>query len=108
MERDNSTHNRGVATLQYVSTARPLRMGTEIRVRGRLIAKVLGQVAVGRAAGGDPFHDDYTEVGDTCLQTLVRILKLPALDCQRGALHGLGHLKHAQTARVVPDQRAAQ
>ena len=49
------------------------------------------------------FRDDYSEVAETCLQTLVRILSLPHVECQAGALHGLGHLKHAQTARVVSE-----
>jgi hypothetical protein len=51
----------------------------------------------------DKFHEDYTEISDTCFQTLVRILKLPDIECQAAALHGDGHLKHAQTARVVSD-----
>jgi hypothetical protein len=51
----------------------------------------------------DKFEDNYTEIADTCLQTLVHILSLPRAECQAGALHGLGHLKHAQTARVVSE-----
>jgi hypothetical protein len=51
----------------------------------------------------DKFRDDYTEVAETCLQTLVHILSLPQVECQAAALHGLGHLKHAQTARIVSE-----
>jgi hypothetical protein len=49
------------------------------------------------------FDDDYTEIADTCFETLVRILNLPQAECQRAALHGLGHLEHVQTARVVSE-----
>lgn len=51
----------------------------------------------------DKFEDDFTEIGETSLETLVRILSLPQVECQAGALHGLGHLKHPQTERVVSE-----
>jgi hypothetical protein len=51
----------------------------------------------------DEFHGDYSEVADICFQTLVRILRLPQVECQQAALHGLGHLKHAETAHVVSE-----
>jgi len=37
----------------------------------------------------------------TIFETLSRILELPDQECQRAALHGLGHLHHRDTALTV-------
>jgi hypothetical protein len=34
-------------------------------------------------------------------ETLSQILSLPSLECQRAALHGLGHLHHPDTEALV-------
>ncbi|MGD9630773.1 MAG: hypothetical protein AB7V18_16165 [Pyrinomonadaceae bacterium] len=38
---------------------------------------------------------------DVMFETLEMILKLPSIDCQFAALHGLGHLHHPNTASLV-------
>ena len=47
-------------------------------------------------------------VRDTFFRTLSRILALPSPECQHAALHGLGHLRHPDTAAVVAEYLAAQ
>lgn len=46
------------------------------------------------------------ELSTTMFETLSRILSLPDRECQRAALHGLGHLRHRDTSRVVADYLA--
>jgi hypothetical protein len=38
---------------------------------------------------------------DAMFETLAQILDLPSLECQRAALHGLGHLHHPDTETLV-------
>jgi len=50
-----------------------------------------------------PQQDDVRQVHDVMLDTLVRVLALEDRRCQGAALHGLGHLHHAQGARIVQE-----
>jgi hypothetical protein len=38
---------------------------------------------------------------DVIFETLNRILRLDSVPCQTAALHGLGHLHHPDTERVI-------
>ena len=40
-------------------------------------------------------------VQDAIFEALVQILGLDSLTCQRAALHGLGHLRHHETAKAI-------
>lgn len=42
-------------------------------------------------------------VQDAIFDTLLQILSLESLPCQRAALHGLGHLRHRETEKAVED-----
>lgn len=44
-----------------------------------------------------------TELEVAMFETLARILTLPDQECQRAALHGLGHLRHRGTTSVVAE-----
>ena len=48
-------------------------------------------------------HGDTRRVLDAMFGTLVRILELKSEPCQLAALHGLGHLQHPDTERVITD-----
>ena len=38
---------------------------------------------------------------DVIFETLARILALDSSNCQRAALHGLGHLHHPDTSKLI-------
>ena len=40
---------------------------------------------------------------DVMFETLTRILRFESETCQSAALHGLGHLRHPDTAAVIAD-----
>jgi hypothetical protein len=54
-----------------------------------------------RANGGD---DRYMQ--DVMFETLAKILQLNSIECQKDALHGLGHLHHPGTKELI-DQYVA-
>jgi hypothetical protein len=47
--------------------------------------------------------DKDVEVQQTIFETLCRILKLDSIECQKAALHGLGHLNHPSTEKTIGD-----
>jgi hypothetical protein len=49
-----------------------------------------------RANGGD---DQYMQ--DVMFETLTKILGLESIECQKDALHGLGHLHHPGTKELI-------
>jgi hypothetical protein len=52
----------------------------------------------------DPVNnEEHRRIQDTMFHTLVRILALDSEICQVAALHGLGHLRHPDTKKVIED-----
>jgi hypothetical protein len=43
------------------------------------------------------------KVQQAIFETLCRILRLPSKACQKCALHGMGHLRHADTKKVISE-----
>ena len=43
------------------------------------------------------------QIQDAMFDALLQILDLDSLPCQRAALHGLGHLRHRETAKAIED-----
>jgi hypothetical protein len=52
-------------------------------------------------ANGKPEDENGAQVQQAMFETLRRILKLESEDCQKSALHGLGHLKHPETEKTI-------
>jgi len=50
---------------------------------------------------GVPRDADDADVQEAMFQTLRRILGLESKACQTSALHGLGHLRHAQSSKAI-------
>ena len=46
-------------------------------------------------------NEDSRNVQNTAFETLRRILKIESISCQVAALHGLGHVRHPETASVI-------
>lgn len=46
-------------------------------------------------------NDANRRIQDVMLRTLEKILGLESRHCQAAALHGLGHLRHSEGARVI-------
>lgn len=51
---------------------------------------------------------DNIKVQDVMFETLTKILYLESEECQGAALHGLGHLRHPNTEKVIRDWIATQ
>lgn len=51
----------------------------------------------------DSYPADKIRIQDVMFETLKRILTIPSKACQGAALHGLGHLRHPATERVIQD-----
>lgn len=52
---------------------------------------------------GKPEDEDGAKIQQAMFETLRRILELDSEDCQKSALHGLGHLKHPETEKTIND-----
>ena len=52
---------------------------------------------------GIPAADDGKEIQQEMFMTLKRILEIDSENCQKSALHGLGHLKHPETEVTIKD-----
>lgn len=52
--------------------------------------------------------DDDKKIQDVMFETLTKILHLDSEECQGAALHGLGHLHHPNTEKVIRDWIATQ
>lgn len=52
--------------------------------------------------------DDVRKIQDVMFETLTKILYLESEECQGAALHGLGHLRHPNTEKVIRDWIATQ
>lgn len=52
--------------------------------------------------------EDDRKVQDVMFETLTKILHLKSEECQGGALHGLGHLRHPDTEKVIRNWIATQ
>ncbi|PZM83985.1 MAG: hypothetical protein DKT66_04910 [Candidatus Melainabacteria bacterium] len=52
--------------------------------------------------------EDNMKVQDVMFDTLTQILYLESEECQGAALHGLGHLRHPNTEKVIRDWIATQ
>lgn len=52
--------------------------------------------------------EDDRKIQDVMFETLTKILYLESEECQGGALHGLGHLRHPNTEKVIRDWIATQ
>ncbi len=44
---------------------------------------------------------EHQRIQDAMFHTLQKILLLDSVDCQSAALHGLGHLRHPDTAKII-------
>lgn len=52
----------------------------------------------------DPLNDEEDRrIQDAMFSTLVKVLSLDSETCQGAALHGLGHLRHPETERVIKE-----
>jgi hypothetical protein len=47
--------------------------------------------------------NDEKHIQKTILETCQRILKIKSAECQKGALHGLGHLGHPKAKEIIED-----
>ncbi len=54
-------------------------------------------------ANGKAEDEDGERVQQAMFETLKKILEIDSGDCQESALHGLGHLKHAETEQAIKD-----
>jgi len=45
--------------------------------------------------------DNHAQIQQTIFETLCRILKFESRECQKSALHGLGHLNHPLTEKTI-------
>ncbi len=52
--------------------------------------------------------EDDRNIQDVMFETLTKILYLDSEECQGAALHGLGHLRHPNTEKVIRDWIATQ
>lgn len=52
---------------------------------------------------GKPADEDGARVQQTMFETLKKILEIDSEECRQSALHGLGHLKHAETEAAIKD-----
>ncbi len=52
---------------------------------------------------GKPEDEDGAKIQQAMFKTLRRILELDSEECQKSALHGLGHLKHPETKKTITD-----
>jgi hypothetical protein len=52
--------------------------------------------------------EDDRKIQDVMFDTLTKILYLESEECQGAALHGLGHLRHPNTEKVIRDWIATQ
>jgi hypothetical protein len=50
---------------------------------------------------GKAEDEDGEEIQQIMFETLLKILEIDSVDCQKSALHGLGHLKHKDTEFVI-------
>lgn len=50
---------------------------------------------------GQPEDEDGARVQQTMFETLRKILEIDSEECQKSALHGLGHLKHPETEKTI-------
>ncbi|GAC1373951.1 MAG: hypothetical protein NVSMB40_10740 [Aquirhabdus sp.] len=46
---------------------------------------------------------EHQRIQNAMFTTLQKILLLDSYDCQGVALHGLGHLRHTDTAKIIND-----
>jgi hypothetical protein len=52
---------------------------------------------------GSSEDEDGAKVQRVMFETLKRILEIESEECQKSALHGLGHLKHSETEKTIND-----
>lgn len=52
---------------------------------------------------GKPEDEDGAKIQQAMFETLRRILELDTEECQKSALHGLGHLKHSEMEKTIKD-----
>ncbi|HEX8734953.1 MAG TPA: hypothetical protein VF721_06515 [Pyrinomonadaceae bacterium] len=52
---------------------------------------------------GAAADEDGIEIRQAMFETLKRILEIDSEDCQKSALHGLGHLRHPETEKTIND-----
>jgi len=52
---------------------------------------------------GQPEDEDGAQVQQAMFETLKKILTIDSEECQKSALHGLGHLKHPATEKTIQD-----
>ena len=54
-------------------------------------------------SNGKPEDENGAKVQQAMFETLRHILKIDSEECQKSALHGLGHLKHPETEKTIKD-----
>ncbi len=54
-------------------------------------------------SNGKPEDENGAKVQQAMFETLRRILKIDSEECQKSALHGLGHLKHPEIEKTIKD-----
>mgnify|MGYP001596870939 CR=1 FL=1 len=52
---------------------------------------------------GQPEDEDGAKIQQSMFETLKQILEIDSQECQKSALHGLGHLKHSETETTIND-----